>query len=159
LARWPGELHRHADALARYRPADARLSRAVDILLDTAESLEFGESSPIKGFESLAEPPDKTRYSFLTEDSDPQAAREDLAEAVALLVDRPALEAALAAATARFERTLEDADFAEQQRLAKALRSFDEKHRQTARRRAFTPAKDMVATASGEAERDEQEMD
>ncbi|HTM95854.1 MAG TPA: DNA primase [Croceibacterium sp.] len=159
LTRWPGELHRHAEALARYRPADSRLSRAVDILLDAAESLEFGESSPIKGFESLAEPPDKTRYSFLTEDSDPQAAREDLAEAVALLVDRPALEAALAAATARFERTLEDADFAEQQRLAKALRSFDERHRQTARRRAFTPAKDMVATASGEAERDEQEMD
>jgi DNA primase len=159
LARWPGELHRHADALARYRPADARLSRAVDILLAAAESLEFGESSPIKGFESLAEPPDKTRYSFLTEDSDPQAAREDLAEAVALLVDRPALEAALAAATARFERTLEDADFAEQQRLARALRSFDEKHRQTAHRRAFTPAKDMVATASGGAERDEQEMD
>jgi DNA primase len=159
LARWPGELHRHADALARYRPVDAGLSRAVDILLDAAESLEIGESSPIKGFESLAEPPDKARYSFLTEDSDPQAAREDLAEAVALLVDRPALEAALKAATARFERTLEAADFAEQQRLATALRSFDERHRQTARRRAFAPVKDTVAAASGEAERDEQEMD
>jgi DNA primase len=159
LARWPGELHRHADALARYRPTDSRLSQAVDILLTAAESLEIGESSPIKELESLAEPPDKARYSFLTEDSDPQAAREDLAEAVALLVDRPALEAALAAATARFERTLEDADFVEQQRLATALRSFDEKHRQTARRRAIAPAKDIVATASGEVERDEQEMD
>ena len=159
LARWPGELNRHADALARYRPADAGLSRAVDILLDAAESLEIDESSPIKELESLAEPPDKARYSFLTEDSDPQAAREDLAEAVALLVDRPALEAALAAATARFERTLEDADFNEQQRLARALRSFDERHRQTARRRAMALAKDMVATASGEANGDEQEMD
>jgi DNA primase len=159
LARWPGELRRHADALARFHPADARLSRAVDILLDAAESLEFHESSPIKELESLAEPPDKTRYSFLTEDSDPRAAREDLAEAVALLVDRPALESALAEATARFERTLEAVDFAEQQRLAAALRVFDEKHRQTARRRAFAPAKETVVAASGEAEHDEQEMD
>jgi DNA primase len=159
LARWPGELGRHADALARFRPADARLSRAVDILLDAAESLEIGESSPIKGLETLAEPPDKTRYSFLTEDSDPQAAREDLAEAVARLVDRPALESALAEATGRFERTLEDADFAEQQRLAKALRTLDDKHRQTARRRAFAPARETLASVSGEAERTEQEMD
>jgi DNA primase len=159
LARWPGELRRHADTLARFRPADRGLARAVDMLLDKAESLEFSESAPIKSSETLAEPPDKTRYSFLTEDSDPQAAREDLAEAVALLVDRPALESALAEATARFERTLEDADFAEQQRLAGALRAFDEKHRQTARRRAIAPAREIIAAASGEAERNEQEMD
>ena len=159
LARWPGELHRHAEALARYHPADSRLSRAVDILLDAAETLEIGESSPIKELESLAEPPDKTRYSFLTEDSDPQAAREDLAEAVARLVDRPALEAAKAAATARFERTFEHADYVEQQRLDKALRDFDEKHKRAARQRASGPAKAMVSSASGEAERDEQEMD
>jgi DNA primase len=159
LVRWPDELQRHARALARFRPADARLSQAVDILLDAVESLEFGESSPIKELETLAEPPDKTRYSFLTEDSDPQAAREDLAEAVALLVDRPALESALADATTRFERTLEAADFAEQQRLSTALRAFDEKHRQTARRRAFAPAREIMASVSGEAERTEQEMD
>jgi DNA primase len=159
LIRWPGELRRHADTLARFRPADHRLARAVDMLLDQAESLEFAESSPIKGIETLAEPPDKTRYSFLTEDSDPQAAREDLADAVARLVDRPALASALAEATARFERTFEHTDYVEQQRLDLALRTFDERHKVAARKRASGPAREIIAAASGEAERNEQEMD
>jgi DNA primase len=52
-----------------------------------------------------------------------------LAEAIALLVEAPAIEAALAAATARFEVDPEGA-FAEQQRLLKRKLEFDARLRQ-----------------------------
>ena len=120
LVRYPDQLVRHAEALVAYRPADPAIARAIDILLDHAETLENGAQSPIKGLQSLATPPDHARYSFLLEDQHPQSAREDLAEAVAMLVERPALDAALAAATARFDADPEGA-IAEQQRLKKAI--------------------------------------
>ncbi|MGZ3171903.1 MAG: DNA primase, partial [Croceibacterium sp.] len=66
-------------------------------------------------------------------------AREDLAEAVALLVERPALEAAIAEATARFDADPEGA-FAEQQRLRKRKLEIEVRLGQMARKRAAGPA-------------------
>ena len=61
-----------------------------------SDRLDSPGEMPISAPDSFAPQPDKTPYSFLLEGSDPQGAREDLAEAVSLLVERPALEAALA---------------------------------------------------------------
>lgn len=137
LLRHPDELSRHVDALARYTPADANMAQAIETLLDSAELLELNADHTITIGQSLDTQPDtNARFTFLLEGSDPQAAAEDLAEAVALLVDRPALETALTAATERFESSLEDADFAEQQRLRRLLAEFDQRLRDLARRRA-----------------------
>src|SRR5690606_31896719 len=112
----PDQIARHAEALLSLAPQAPQLSGAVDALLEWADALDGASGAPISPPGSQAQLPDNTRFSFLVEGSDPQAAREDLAEAVSLLVERPAIDAAIAAATARFEVDPEGA-FAEQQRL------------------------------------------
>lgn len=111
------------------------LAKPVDILLDLAETLEDGANSPITEGRQILPPPDNTRFSFLVEGSDPVEAREDLVEAIALLVERPALEAAIRAAIARFEDDPEAA-FVEQQRLRKRKLEIEQRIGQMARKRA-----------------------
>jgi len=65
----------------------------------------------------------------------PVHARGDLAEAVSLLVERPALEAALAASTLRFEHDPEGS-FAEQSRLRERLLALDARLKRFGRRKA-----------------------
>ncbi|KPQ26888.1 MAG: DNA primase DnaG, partial [Porphyrobacter sp. HL-46] len=75
---------------------------------------------------------------------------EELAEAVSLLVERPALEAALAATIARFDSDPEGS-FAEQTRLRAQLMTVDERLKAFGRRKAApaatgddsAPAEDM----------------
>ncbi|MEL1250359.1 DNA primase [Aurantiacibacter gilvus] len=163
LAQHPGEIHRHADALLGLAKGDAQLARAVDFLLDNAQELEPSANSPISAADNLPPPPDKARFSFLMEGSDPDDAREDLAEAVALLVERPALEAAIAAATRRFDID-PDGAFAEQQRLRKRKLEIDSRLGQMARKRAAqsqegAEAQGQQDRAADESQPAEQETD
>ena len=139
LVRFPEEALRHAEQLGRFAQMDAKSGPLVDAILEAVEMLEPGEIFPISSFDGPVAPPDNTRFAFLSEGIDPQDAREQLAEAVALLVERPALEAALAAATARFETDPEGA-FAEQQRLLKRKLEFERRLGQMASRRAASAA-------------------
>jgi DNA primase len=102
LLRFPDQILVHAEPLGRFAAGDGRNGPALESLIEAAELLEPGEETPISTPQGFAPPPDKSRFAFLDEGADPQGAREDLAEAVSLLVERPALDAALAAATARF---------------------------------------------------------
>ena len=157
LARHPHEIARHAEALARLASAAGETARAIDALLDASEALEAGGENPISAFKAVAPPPESTRFSFLVEGADPQDAREDLAEAVSLLVERPALEAAIAEATARFEADPEGA-FAEQQRLRKRKLEIEVRLGQMARKRAAGPALEHIDTgASADAREQETE--
>jgi DNA primase len=157
FARHPQEIARHAEALARLAAADPGASQAVDALLDASEALEAARDMPIFPTNTVATPPDTARFSFLLEGADPDAAREDLAEAVALLVERPALETAIADATARFDSDPEGA-FAEQQRLRKRKLEIEVRLGQMARKRAAGPAFEdnelEAAAASREQETD-----
>lgn len=139
FARHPGEVHRHADSLLALGETDRELAHAVDLLLEHADDLEAGGIAPISAKGILPPPPDKARFSFLTEGADPVTVREDLAEAVALLVERPALDAAIAAATRRFDSDPEGA-FAEQQRLRKRKLEIESRLGQMARKRAARTA-------------------
>ena len=65
----------------------------------------------------------------------PQLGSANLAEAVSLLVERPALEAALSAATARFERDPEGS-IAEQARLRERLLALNERLKRFGRKKA-----------------------
>ena len=158
LARHPAEIHRHADALLGLAKGDAQLSRAVNFLLDHAQELEAAGKSPISASDVLPPAPDNTRFAFLVEGSDPDEAREDLAEAVALLVERPALEAAIAAATRRFDTDPEGA-FAEQQRLRKRKVEIDSRLGQMTRKRAASQVLDNDETAAAANQAVPQETD
>jgi len=162
LARYPDQIARHEAALLGLAGSTPALSAAVDALLHLGDTLEGGALDPISAARTLPQPPEGTAFSFLAEGFDSQAAREDLAEAVALLVERPALDAAIAAATARFDRDPEGA-FAEQQRLRKRKLEFESRLGQMARKRAAMAADDTIGTSAetaggGETYR-QQEMD
>ena len=147
LLRHPQELARHSDALAHADLADPRFAVLVDAL-DAGEPLETRHLSTILAARGLVAPNPveyaSLRFGFLIEDSPPELASESLAQAIGLLVERPALEAALAEATARFERDLSEGAYAEQQRLLKRKLEFDARLRQMASAR--TAALDGAAT-------------
>jgi DNA primase len=149
LLRFPDQILAHADPLARFAAGDGRNGPALESLIEAAELLDPDENAPISAPQGFAPPPDKSRFAFLDEGADPQDAREDLAEAVALLVERPALEAALAAATARFA-TDPEAAFAEQQRLLKRKLAFEKRLGLMASRRAARAAQNEIDASADE---------
>jgi DNA primase len=156
LARHPDQVARHAEALLSLTPGEPQLAAAIDTLFERAETLESAASSPISAAATLTPPPDSSRFSFLVEGTDPQTAREDLAEAVALLVERPALEAAIAAATARFASDPEGA-FAEQQRLRQRKLEIESRLGHMARKRAGSGAPQDQSAAADSLRAGEQE--
>lgn len=155
LALHPGEIQRHEEALLQLARRDRNVAPAVDALLDLAESLDSQDAAPISAPIGLPALPDRNHYAFLHEGNSPEEAREDLVEAVSLLVERPALEAALAVATQRFDHDPEGS-IAEQARLRERLLALDARLRRFGRKRAATarhfvsrspaPAEDAQAT-------------
>ncbi len=79
------------------------------------------------------------RFGFLSTTVAAEQAVAELGQAIGLLVERPALEAALGEATARFETELSDEAYAEQQRLLKRKLEFDGRLRQMASKHADAP--------------------
>ena len=151
LLRYPAELARHADRLTHAELPDPRFQVLVDAV-DVGEPLETAHLATILATRGLASPaPDEyaaLRFGFLVDGVEADLARADLAQAVGLLVERPALEAALAEATRRFENDLSEGAYAEQQRLLKRKLEFDARLRQMASARAgvapASPAKPMA---------------
>ncbi len=139
--RFPDCIDTHSEALARLARAETNLAPAIESLFEASEALDPMASTPISDPVGSSTPPDNTRFTFLMEGTDPGAAKEDLAEAVGMLVERPALAAALAAATQRFETDPEGA-FAEQQRLLKRKLAFESRLGQMAGKRAPSGAQE-----------------
>ncbi|MEH6685231.1 MAG: DNA primase [Qipengyuania sp.] len=135
LVKFPDQILRHEDALSDLARRDQNVGPALDSLLEAAETLDLSAQSTISLERGLPAPPAKTLFAFLDEGIDPGDAREDLAEAVSLLVERPALESALAEATARFERDPEGS-IAEQGRLRERLLALNERLKRFGRRKA-----------------------
>jgi DNA primase len=142
LLRFPAELARHADALAHAGLPDPRFEALADAL-DRGEKLESEQIATILAARGLAAPQAQEyaslRFGFLADDVSEAQARDELAQAIGLLVERPALEAALAEATRRFERDLSEGAYAEQQRLLKRKLDFDARLRQMASARGAAP--------------------
>jgi DNA primase len=122
LIRHPAQIARHADALARLRPDDRETCALIDALLVAADDAAALESEPFRTIlleRGLRLPSAQDyagmRFGFLAEGGD--SAGDELAEAIAILVEWPAVEEALAEANKRVESELSDENFAEQQRL------------------------------------------
>jgi DNA primase len=158
LERYPDQIDRHAESLsqlARHHPETANL---IESLFEVAEMLDSRGKAAICSTSGQPVPPADTPFAFLREGTQPGDACEELAEAVSLLVERPALEAALAATIARFESDPEGS-FAEQARLRSLLLVVDDRLRNFGRRKAASAAPqrsvpqiagtDLTATAAG----------
>lgn len=118
----PQHIARHADSLARLQPDNPDTCALIDTLLvlsDTGQALESEGLRTILLERGLRLPSAQDyagmRFGFLASGGD--SAGDELAEAVALLVELPAVEEALGEATRRHETEFSDESFAEQQRL------------------------------------------
>ncbi len=136
LARYPGQIARHTEALISLSRLLPEAAPAIESLLELAETLDSRQPTAIcSSTQGQPAPSADIRYAFLDEGNDPDAACEELAEAVSLLVERPALEAALAATIARFDNDPEGS-FAEQTRLRAQLMATEERLKAFGRRKA-----------------------
>jgi DNA primase len=139
LMRHPDQIGRHAEALSILARANPKSASDIESLFELAETLDSRSATAICNAQGQPAPPADIRYAFLDEGNDPGAACEELAEAVSLLVERPALEAALAATIARFDSDPEGS-FAEQTRLRAQLMAVEERLKAFGRRKAATSA-------------------
>lgn len=157
LLRYPDMLALHCEQLAELEPRDPALAAILALLIRLTlarPGLESTDIGPICEAEGLSEALDQIsremgmRFSFNSASSRPrrkegadvsesdmalakerliERSRRDLAEAIRLLLDRPRLDAALEAATKRFQSSMDEADFNEQQRLRERKREFDQR--------------------------------
>ncbi len=158
LLRFPQEIVRHSDALGRLARLDEKSAQMVESLFELSETLDSREGTAISGAQGLPAPPDMQRYAFLRDGTDPGDAREELAEAVSLLVEKPALRAAISAATARFDEDPEGS-MAEQARLRQRLSELDERLIHFGRRKAASAAELEIIRESADRQVTEQETD
>ena len=135
LIRHPDQIERHAEALYRLARLDPKTAPLVESVIEFTETLDSHGQDAIFGERGFPAPPDDLRYAFLREGTPPGEAREELAEAVALLVQKPALEAALTGTIARFDEDPEGC-FAEQTRLRAQLTSIEDRLKAFGRRKA-----------------------
>jgi DNA primase len=142
LLRHPSQIGRHVDALGRLATANRRLAGLIDLLIELGDSgakLEADRLPPILAERGVAAPGAGDhagiRFAFLTAGADDAVAAEELADAVAMLLERPALKAAKEAAATRFAQDPDGAT-AEMKRLLDRELVFEQRLRQRASARA-----------------------
>ncbi|WP_219893123.1 DNA primase [Aquisediminimonas profunda] len=134
LLRHPAMILTCADALSLLLIEDPELDQLRLILLDAAYDgvmLDSDALVPICESAGLGElvaslmDSNGLAFSFTRRQADSEIARRDLGMAIEALAARPALDAALAAATARLAEKWDESGFAEQMRLVEALGDAD----------------------------------
>ena len=136
LIRHPAEIARHMEVLGSFRQTDGALGRLFEAVVDLAledRALDSGRLVTILATSGLGQitdellRPDQTPYSFTQDGADPKRASLDLDEAIAILVSRPEVDAALQAATAACEAATSDAAFERQMELLREQRALEER--------------------------------
>ncbi|MEZ0496487.1 DNA primase [Sphingomonas sp. IW22] len=126
LIRHPAEIARHMEVLGSLRLADGALARAFEAVVDLAledQALDSGRLVTIlarSGFDQVASDllrADALPFSFTHAGADDARAAADLNEAIAVMVARPRVDAALAAATSAMAAHFTDDALARQQAL------------------------------------------
>lgn len=128
LLRFPAEILVHRESLAGLRPLDSGLARLLDAMLEAAdreETVETGHLLTILGDSDVYNMAkgllraDALHFTFTGDEADRRRAQRDLAEAIAVIVAMPRIEAELAAVTRAMADELDEAGFARQQSLRK----------------------------------------
>ncbi len=123
LIRHPAEIARHLEVLGSLKLVDGALGRLFEAVVDLALEDRKLDSRGLlsilarSGFDSVASDllrADAMPYSFTRNDADPDRSRADLDEAIAIMVARPEVDAALAEATSAMQARFTDEAFARQ---------------------------------------------
>jgi DNA primase len=134
LIRHPAEIARHMEVLGSLRLADGALGRLFEAVIDVAledRELDSGKVLTIlarSGFDTMAAEllrADSLSFSFTSREVDEIRVRADLDEAIAVLVARPAVDAALAEATAAVAEDFTDAAFTRQVALVRERQALE----------------------------------
>jgi DNA primase len=128
LLRFPAEILVHRESLASLEPGDNGLARLLDALLEAADREEtveterlltiLGESDVYNMAKGLLRA-DALHFTFTGDEADRRRAQRDLAEAIAVIVAMPRIEAELVAVTRAMAEELDEATYARQQTLLK----------------------------------------
>ncbi|PZQ61154.1 MAG: DNA primase [Sphingomonas taxi] len=144
LIRHPAEIARHMEVLGGLKLADGALGRLFEAVVDVAledrrdhsangGALDSGRLVTIlarSGFETVAHDllrADTMPYSFTRAGADEKQACDDLDEAIAVLVARPEVDAALAEATSAMQARFTVEAFERQVALVNEQRALDER--------------------------------
>ncbi len=136
LIRHPAEIARHMEVLGSLKLADGALGRLFEAVIDVAVEDQALDSDGLltilakSGFDIIATDllrPDQLSCSFTQKGAEPARARADLDEAIAILVARPEVDAALAEATATLKARYSDEAFERQVSLVKEQQALDER--------------------------------
>lgn len=136
LIRHPAILAMHLETLSGFSLGEGTIARAFDALVDIAiedQALDSGHILTIlgqSGFDQVAGDllrADSLPFSFTHAGSDATRAEADLSEAIAVLVARPRVDAALAEATAAVQMRFTDAAYEHQQSLVQEQRRLEER--------------------------------
>ena len=139
LIRHPVEIARHMEVLGSLKLADGALGRLFEAVVDVALEerragvLDSGRLVTIlarSGFETVAHDllrADTMPYSFTRAGGDEKQARDDLDEAIAILISRPEVDAALADATSAMQARFTDDAFERQVALVNEQRALDQR--------------------------------
>lgn len=129
LIRHPVEIARHMEVLGSLRTASGALGKLFEAVIDVAledRQLDQGKVLTIlarSGFDQVASDllrADTLPFSFCRSNpTDAERAREDLNEAIAVMVEQPAVDAALAEATASLSRDGSEEAFTRQVALSR----------------------------------------
>ena len=134
LLTYPQQIAPHAEQIAALPIRGRDLIRLRDALLDAALTHDVLDRERLhtilagNGAEALVEALGQGRglgFSFTKRDGDPERAQRDLVLVVDTLAERPELDAAYKAATARLKEAFDETTFAEQVRLRTALEESD----------------------------------
>ncbi len=128
LIRHPAEIARHIEVLGSLKFAGGALGRLFEAVVDVALEDQALDSDRLRtilaksGFDQMATDllrADATAYSFNQKGADPLRAQADLNEAIAILVARPEVDAALEDATATLKARFSEEAFARQVALVR----------------------------------------
>ena len=128
LIRHPAEIARHVEVLGSLRSASGALGKLFEAVIDVALEDRQVDSAGIltilgrSGFGEIADQllrADGLNYSFNRSGVPPLRALEDLNEAIAVMLAQPAVDAALAEATAALQEHFTDEAFARQVALSR----------------------------------------
>jgi DNA primase len=134
LIRHPAEIARHLEVLGSLRMADGTLGRLFEAVVDLALEARALDSARLlsilnkSGFDSVAAEllrADRMPYSFCQKSADADRACADLDEAIAIMVARPEVDAALAEATRSMQVHLSDEAFERQVALVNEQKALE----------------------------------
>jgi DNA primase len=134
LIRHPAEIARHMEVLGSLKLADGALGRLFEAVVDLAledQKLDSRRLITILGSSGLGQittdllRADATPYSFTQDGAEPDRASADLDEAIAIMVARPEVDAALAQATSELEISTSDEAFQRQMELLREQRALE----------------------------------